>query len=162
MKHSFLAAAILCAAALCNAPHAKAQTVVGLHLATLHLPARDYNGVNPGLYIKTENGFTAGVFENSVRRLGVYAGLTIEQDDGPFALTGGLIYGYQRRVAHCVAVSVMGDPHAQVCGTTDGSPGALAPMLNPSVRFGFARLTVIPPWFGAKSVGLHVSVERGF
>lgn len=45
----------------------KAQTTVGLHLVSHHFPQRDYqNNTNPGIYVRTESGLTAGIYRNTL------------------------------------------------------------------------------------------------
>lgn len=155
---------LLLALALASAATAQAQTI-GVHLATLHVPHRDYNDLNLGLYVKTEHGLTFGMIpRNSMRQFTAYAGVTIEQESGPFALTAGVIYGYQRRKYNCIEASHGPNQPVTLCARTDGSPGALAPMLNPSVRLPAVlgltpRITIIPPWFGGPTA-VHLSVER--
>ncbi len=154
MRHLIALGAVAFACAV------QAQTTVGLHLVSLHVPQRNYSNVTPGIYFRTQDGLTAGLLHNSDRRLGVYVGLTIDQEDGPFSLTGGVIYGYQRHPVDCKHIKVFDGykrPHVQdFCGASNGSPGALAPMLTPSVRFkevwGLTpRLAFVPPWFGGSA-----------
>ena len=126
------------------ASSANAQTTVGLHVATQHLEHTDerLNTATPGLYVRTEQGFTAGIFRNSYSRTSAYAGWTWQTDDRRFALTAGVITGY--------------------------SAAKAMPLLTPSVRFelapGFAaRLAYIPkPLKKGHSSGLHLAVETEF
>lgn len=67
---------------------------VGLHLGSVHLPKKDFNNVNPGIYYQWDSGVTVGTFYNSERRQSVYAGWTWEW--GRLNLTAGLITGYRR------------------------------------------------------------------
>jgi hypothetical protein len=120
---------------------AHAQTTVGLHLATQHLEhsTQDLQTLTPGVYLRTESGFTAGSFRNSYSRSSVYAGWTWQTDDGRFALTAGAITGYS-------AAKVM-------------------PLVTPSVRFELApgtylRTAYVPkPLKHGHSSGLHLSIE---
>lgn len=155
MKRTIAAIALLLATA------AHAQTF-GLHLVSVHVPARaQQNNVNPGIYVMTENGFTAGVYRNTLNRISVYAGITAEA--GPFAITLGASTGYQRRriTVDC------GDRKLINCWEEEGSSNAfLQPFLSPSVRlpevFGATpRLSYIPGIGNSTSV-LHLSVERRF
>jgi len=42
---------------------AKAETVVGIHLASHHFPPRDWQrNANPGLYVKTDDHVVAGLY----------------------------------------------------------------------------------------------------
>lgn len=97
----------------------------GLHLASVHVPKKDYNNFNPGAYYIHSSGATVGAFRNSERRLGVYAGYTHEW--GRFALTGGIITGYERH--------------------------NVLPLLFPTVRIGQFRLGYIPK---IEQTGAHV------
>lgn len=123
---------------------AKADTTVGLHVASHHWPDRDYqNNSNPGLYVRTPDGWTFGGYRNTLRRTSVYAGYTWES--GPFALGAGLITGYQRRDG----VGAWRTP--------------VAPFIVPSVAlprmFGVTpRLSIIPGTPKNESV-LHFSIE---
>ena len=101
------------------APAAQADTV-GLHLASVHDPQRHFNNNNPGLYYRSNDGWTAGGYRNSLRRTSAYAGFTWQH--GALGLTAGGVTGYQE---------------------------TLQPMLVPSLRLfthqGFsARLAYIP------------------
>jgi hypothetical protein len=72
---------------------AQAATV-GLHLYSLHVPAKDLdNNRNAGLYMRTDGGLTVGMYRNTLRRLSPYVGQTY--DLGPVDLTLGLIGGYK-------------------------------------------------------------------
>lgn len=77
---------------------------LGLHLGSVHVPARDYNNVNPGVYYIADNGFTAGTYYNSIRNQSVYAGYT--WDYGRFRLTAGVVTGYRYKVAPMLAPSI--------------------------------------------------------
>ena len=157
MKQATVAIALLLATA------AHAQTF-GLHLASVHIPARpDQNNFNPGFYLKTEDGLTVGVYHNTLRRPSIYFGMTAES--GPFALTLGVTTGYQRRrrgVA-CQDINRVG----KGCWYDTGSArGALQPFLSPSVRLpqvaGITPRISFMPGFGVSSSVLHLSVEANF
>jgi hypothetical protein len=92
---SSIAASLVAAACIVAAPPADAATV-GVHLASVHLPQRDFNNTNPGLYLRTDAGWTAGAYRNSLRRTSAYAGYTMEW--GPVAVTGGIVTGYAETV----------------------------------------------------------------
>lgn len=83
------------AIAACSAPFADtAIKAVGVHIASYHAPAGDFNNYNPGLYLRLNNGFTAGAYYNSERHTSAYAGYTHEW--GRLAVTVGAITGYRR------------------------------------------------------------------
>ena len=121
-----------------------AGLVLGAHLASLH-SAGGLEPFNPGLYLRTESGFTAGVLRNSQSRTSTYAGWTFETDSRQFALTVGGITGYPAR--------------------------PVMPLLVPSMRIGLSqwqpgaalRVSYLPkpPKYG-RSHALHFSVEREF
>lgn len=50
--------------------------VVGVHTLTRHDPSHGANDVNPGLYVITDKGWTAGTYYNSHFRQTWYAGYT--------------------------------------------------------------------------------------
>lgn len=140
---------------------AQAQTTIGLHLASHHFEQRDYQrNFNPGIYVRTEDGWTAGVYRNTLGRTSVYGGYTIGDQ---VALTVGVVSGYQIR--HEWAPPLPGGqcsngppPCYRELGT---SHHALNLMVAPSVRLGPARVSFIPGLGNASSV-LHLSIERRF
>jgi hypothetical protein len=75
---------------------AQAATV-GLHLYSLHVPAKDSdNNLNGGLYVRTDSGLTFGMYRSTLRRNAPYIGQTF-QLYGPVDLTAGIIGSYQRK-----------------------------------------------------------------
>ena len=143
--------------------------IIGLHLVTAHVPHHEYRDFTPGIYVQTEAGLTAGIIpENSIVRPSAYIGWTWNIT-GPLDITAGAIYGYQRRPVKCMQawVGTTTMTLGEVCGTSPGSPGALAPFLNPSARlptfWGITpRLTLIPPWAGANATAISLSIEHHF
>lgn len=140
--HRRIGAALGAALAFCCAP-AEAQTI-GLHLASWHSEP-GYNNANPGLYLRTAGGWTAGGYRNSVRRNSTYAGWTggVELATGLRAeLTLGAITGY---------------PAA-----------AVLPLVAPSLRIGgdtgpALRLTVLPKVHAKQGAHVaHLSTEWSF
>lgn len=96
----------LCAATLAMliaAPRAEAGTV-GLHLVSAHLPKRNFNNTNPGLYYRSDSGWTTGVYNNSLSRASVYGGYSLQYR--ALALTVGGVTGYQHDVQLIVVPSV--------------------------------------------------------
>lgn len=71
-----------------------AGLVVGLHLFSWH-SAPDFNDLNPGVYLKTPTGYTAGTYFNSERKQSFYAGRTFNVYE-PLDVTVGGITGYSR------------------------------------------------------------------
>lgn len=122
---------------------------VGAHLRSWHSQP-GYNNDNPGLYVRTAGGWTAGAYCNSLSRserkptapdcrATTYVGRTWSMplaDGVEASLLVGAATGYQR--------------------------GRITPVLAPSLRIGgdlAARITVIPPP-NAKHAGVvHLTAE---
>jgi hypothetical protein len=150
-------------------PSCVAAQTMGLHVASVHLPAGDgMNNANPGLYARWHNGATVGAYYNSLRRVSLYAGWTIEQ--GPFALTVGLVSGYQkkREARECSPSEREAFGASVWCWTESGNTsGAVGPLLAPSVRLPVVlgitpRLTVLPKISAKGHTVLHLSMEKAF
>jgi hypothetical protein len=136
-----LAAAVLMAASV-----AQAQTF-GVHLGSVHVPAKSLNSFNPGAYVRMHNGFTAGGYLNSYRKFSAYAGWTWTlAESGPWSLdvTAALASGY---------------PKGRVVA-------GLRPIVMPSVAYGDdwrVRVAYGPRVDPKRGVHLvHFSVERSF
>jgi hypothetical protein len=113
----------------------------GVHLVSTHGDG-GYNNVNPGLYFRLDNGFTAGRYVNSYKRHSTYVGYTAEHRAGNLsvAVTIGAVTGYQKPVM---------------------------PLLVPSGAYHFGpnaiRLAYAPkPPQGGGSWCLHLMAERHF
>lgn len=148
----------------CVCAPAGAQTI-GLHLGSMHMPQKDQTNFNPGLYYRSDDGWTIGALQNSKARLGVYGGFDLQSDR--FGLLVGAIYGYQRKRYNCVEASHGPNQPVTVCNTTDGSKTAIIPLLSPSVKtnpiMGFTpRISYIPRIGAGTSHTLHLSVEAKF
>lgn len=120
---------------------ASAQTV-GLHAVSAHQHG-GMNNVNPGLYIRHDNGITAGFYRNSYRRESVYIGYTTEVRRGPVsaALTIGAVTGYPAAPIMALAV-----------------PSVAYHFGNNAVRLGIVPK---PPSHGT-SASVHLMAERHF
>lgn len=120
---------------------AHAEDVVGLHLASAH-SRPGFEAANPGLYLKRDDGLTAGLLRNSYGRASLYAGWTLETTDGRLAVTVGAITGYPAR-----SVSLL-----------------VAPSMHVPLAAGWgARLAVLPkPPIPGGAAALHLSIERAF
>lgn len=135
---------------------------IGLHIASVHYPSDEMHDFNPGIYVVTPGGWAAGTYYNSVHRMSVYGGHVWTW--GPVSLTGGLIYGYERKPAVCVTVMTASGP-AQDCGQPgSGTRWPVAPFLSPSVALPSVlgivpRISLMPGWFGG-STALHLSLEH--
>jgi hypothetical protein len=135
--------------------------LVGLHLATLHVPSASYqHDLNPGAYVEVEH-VTLGAYRNTIGRTSIYIAGTL--DRAPFSLTLGAVSGYQRHVtpAPCPSEGMRG------CYRISGlSPGYLAPLIAPSIHHPLGpvelRLTAIPPLRRGDALALHLSVEKAF
>ncbi|WP_280152956.1 hypothetical protein [Piscinibacter sp. XHJ-5] len=94
-----------CGAAVClaAAPGASAGTV-GVHLGSVHFPARHFNNVNPGLYWRSDAGWTLGAYRNSLDRTSAYAGYSWQWR--ALALTAGGVTGYADDVQPLLVPSV--------------------------------------------------------
>ncbi|HMC15998.1 MAG TPA: hypothetical protein VKI18_10225 [Albitalea sp.] len=82
----------LAALALAACAGAASAGTFGAHVGSLHFPQAGFNNFNPGAYYRSDSGWTAGAYVNSLRRGTVYGGYTWEA--GRFGLTGGAITGY--------------------------------------------------------------------
>ena len=80
-------------AALALIAHNAHADTVGLHVVSEHVPQRTFNNVNPGLYYRSDTGWTVGGYRNSLRRTSVYGGYSL--GFGPLAVTAGAVTGYQ-------------------------------------------------------------------
>lgn len=120
--------------------------ILGLHLATAHFGApagAELTGANPGIYLRTGAGLTAGHYRNSHGRPSTYAGWTWATADGRWSLTAGAVTGY---------------PRARV-----------SPLLAPSLRLPLpgdsglaARITYLPKPHSHGAHGLHLSMEQAW
>jgi hypothetical protein len=90
-----LLSAVCCASAW-GADGDTPKDTLGFHLFSQHLPAADYNNINPGIYYRLAEGPVAGIYRNSVRRASIYAGYTWQY--GRFDLTTGAVTGYTNSV----------------------------------------------------------------
>jgi hypothetical protein len=86
---------LLAVAACLAAPCAIAGTI-GLHVGSQHIPAKNYNNSNPGIYYRHDEGWTAGVYRNSLRNNSVYAGYTWKF--GMLDVTTAGVTGYFHKV----------------------------------------------------------------
>lgn len=148
--------------------------VLGVHLLSAHFPNEgNPNNVNPGIYVRTDAGWTAGVLRNTLRRTAVYGGFTFTteavSEDLPLSLTVGAISGYkkQRNVPRpCSESPNFNNGYYTDCTYSVGSAKTyLIPMLVPSaaVRLGgdvSARLSLLKP--RGSRTALHLSLEAGF
>lgn len=107
MRHLVRSLLVLLSAVCSSAWSADAETpkdTLGFHLFSQHLPAADYNNINPGIYYRLAEGPVAGIYRNSVRRASIYAGYTWQY--GRFDLTTGAVTGYTNSVQVLLVPSV--------------------------------------------------------
>lgn len=78
---------------------------IGVNLLSIH-DEPGYRTVTPGVYFVSDDGWTAGLLQNSEGRSGSYVGKTFKDSDGLFALTVGGITGYKAKVTPLVVPSV--------------------------------------------------------
>jgi hypothetical protein len=141
---------------------AQAETTVGLHLGSVHLPSYSWqNDVNPGAYIRID-GWTAGAYYNTYKRPSVYAGYTFV--NGPFSVTVGAVSGYRIKQHAGACMDGTYGTTAQPCN--EGAVhGALAPLVVPSVLFfDNVRVSLLPGVPGNKQsyTAVHLSIEKSF
>lgn len=152
--------------------------VIGLHLVSAHVPDDQYmHNSNPGIYFRTESGWTAGVYRNSLQRTSVYGGFTFTTDVVealPLSLTVGAVSGYQRGKAYveCPKNVVVTSADGARCYRIEGySSHAVSFLLAPSVSFPAAerwigavpRLSYMPRLGAGNNASVfHLSVEKAF
>lgn len=130
--------------------------ILGLHLLTAH-SAPGYESQTPGIYVRHESGATAGLYRNSIGRNSAYAGWTFETEDKRYALTAGVVSGYQRK---CVQSEPFKTPQSPTgWGTLTAcaghTPGKIGPLLVPSVKIGQARLALV----SYRKAAVHLAYE---
>ena len=168
MNHrtSVLVAAL--AGTILFACNVKAATI-GIDTVSVHIPHESYlSGLNPGAYVRFENGLTGGAYRNSFDRLSLWAGYTAEA--GPFALTVGAVSGYQMEtttsVVPCRADQLV-PGHTVVCtysNTLGNTHGPIGLLLTPSFRlptmYGVTpRISLLPKFSAKGHTVLHLSAE---
>jgi len=150
--------------------------VLGLHLVSMHVPANDgLNNNNPGIYVRHEAGWTAGMYYNSLERISVYGAYTFTTEvvspKLPLSLTVGAITGYQRRkeTFDCKHGEDRGRTGSRCYRIVGYSSAPVTAMVAPSLAFpavelatGFLpRLSYIPSvGVGNEFTVLHLSIER--
>ena len=122
----------------------------GLHLGGMHFPSASYqNNINPGMYVRTDDGLTLGAYYNTLRRVSIYAGYTYEF--GPFGLMGGVITGYKPKM---------------IDGVSYGQGKTLTPIAALSLRlpqlYGFAPMLMLVPPFESSPAVFHLAFEHRF
>lgn len=77
---------------------------LGAHIGSHHMPAKNYNNSNPGLYYRNDEGWTAGFYRNSLKKDSVYAGYTWKF--GALDVTTAGVTGYFHKVQPLLVPSV--------------------------------------------------------
>ncbi|MCM5682502.1 hypothetical protein M8A51_23480 [Schlegelella sp. S2-27] len=154
MKKFFVLAALLSVGA-------QAQTL-GVHLVSHHNPAAEFNNVNPGLYYRSADGWTGGIYRNSESRWTIYGGYTLQADLSGWkpALTIGGMYGY--REGDCRSVKPMawaGQSQPEKCRTRV-LPMLLPSLGTPDVAGWRLRLAYMPRIKDRGAEVLHLMVEK--
>src|SRR5689334_10606880 len=129
---------------------AHAETVYGLHMHSLHVPAKDGDSnQNWGLYVRTETGLTLGMYRSTIRRNAPYIGQTF-QPAGPVDMTLGIIGSYQRKDGQGWSRNYLG-------------PLVVLAAASPVQVMGVApRLSLVPGHLVKSRTVLHFSVEGKF
>lgn len=152
-----LYAALAAASLLAFCTRSEADTL-GIDTLSVHLPQQGQDDFNPGAYYRFDNGAGFGAYHNSMRRVSVWVGWSWAS--GPFAMTLGGITGYQRK-----NVEVACGPGFTYCYRAEGaSPGAIAPLIAPSVSLPAVlgitpRIVFMPGIRGASNV-FHLTLEK--
>lgn len=151
-----------------------ASLVIGAHLHTVHVDSDKDLPValrttdhTPGLYLRTENGWTAGIARNSLGRASVYLAQTIETADGRFALTVGAITSYQYRNVYGQQACRKGyqSVPGNECVWRHGATNAvLRPLVAPSwaIHEAAPYLGGAVPRLVLLGKGLNISIEASF
>lgn len=121
-------AVAICAAAI--ASECRAQTI-GINTVTAHASG-GFRSWTPGAYLRTADGFTAGILRNSEGTWGSHVGMTWRTDLAgvPIDVQAGAITGYRR--------------------------APVLPLASASVRIGHQRVIWIP---GPRGGAMHISME---
>jgi len=128
---------------------AQAQ-VFGLHLHSLHVPAKEQdNNLNLGAYVRTESGLTMGFYRNTLRRNSFYVGQSFALI-GPVDVTVGAITGYKIKDGQGWSRNYLG-------------PLVALSVASPVQVMGLTlRLTLVPGHLVKSRTVLHLSVETRF
>lgn len=162
--------------------HTASAAVLGVQTVSWHdrnqPNGEPYRADTPGLYLRTDSGWTVGAYSNSIGRLSVHAGyaaslaLTERISAGLYV---GAVTGYQHRTTHIEWCSTQpGSSDVQPCRqglylnwvTTEsgGSKTYLAPLIAPSVAVKVSdsvalRLNVLPMPRDKGATAVNVAIE---
>lgn len=121
---------------------ARAETEIGLHVASLHVPQKEHqSNDNPGGYFKVDD-FVFGGYRNSIGRNTFYAAYVHDLGHG-FDVSIGFATGYQKK---CTERIVVVDERVVVEHREDGSTVRSTYRDRESRRFcsGFSRGALTP------------------
>lgn len=146
--------------------------VLGLHLFSQHAPAKEnQNNSNLGIYARTQDGWTAGVYRNTHERNSFYLGNMMIYQPRPnldLALTIGVVNGYKKRQVPITCEEAVQKSHNQMfahmesCFQQRGfSEHEWTLLAAPSIRYEFVRFSHIPR-IGEHSAVYHLAVEKKF
>jgi hypothetical protein len=152
----------------------RSETVVGLHLLSAHIPAKDsQNNANWGLYARRDS-WTVGAYHSTHKRTAAYVAYSLPLGAG-FEVMGGVAYGYQEKCSDSTETVTTqqekdGATYTQkkkvtTTTCTGFSRGALTPLAgltySPAVEvMGFRPRIWAAPGFGKSSTVIHLSVEK--
>lgn len=122
--------------------------IVGLHLASVHVPDRNQNNVNPGVYVITQGGQIAGYYRNSFERDTFYVGQTVKA--GPLDVGLVLASGYRN---HCDGTNCGGMSRYAI------NPVVAVSYALPVTLFNARPRVWVAPGFGKHSTVGHLSLE---
>jgi hypothetical protein len=141
--------------------------ILGLHLLSQHYPAEGLENRTPGVYVRTEEGWTAGAYRNSWARPSFYFGKVWAWEPHPsfdLAFTLALASGYQKRreAVSCDRVPASLGSFTHSCWIETGySSTPLTILAAPSFRVGPMRIAGLPRTARGAAV-VHLSVEGRF
>ncbi len=122
----------------------KAETFVGLHVGSAHIPQRGQNNTNPGAFVIFD-GWRVGVYENSYNRTTVYGARVfnlLEGQYGTLDLSIGAASGYKRE---CNTYKVKTGSVQTVTKHKEGKVTTSTPVFeNRESCTGFSRYDITP------------------
>lgn len=116
---------------------------VGLQMLSFHdqVDNVQFKTITPGIYASSPEGYTAGIYRNSIGKTSLFAGKAFKAD-----------------------FSLAGEEYSVMLGGVTGYNGvAVAPMIVPSIKIDKFRFCYVPPYEkkGFYQV-LHFSIETKF
>ena len=115
-----------------------APVALGLHLATAHIPQRDFNNINPGIYVRTECNVQLGAYVNSEA--------TLPYRRSPVSFYAMKMFEGERF-------------YAGVGVVTGYAEARVAPMAAVGVKIDKLRISFIPQYSKQSSSAIHFSFE---